>query len=295
MITTGPVNDLQPWQAEFNGLLIGAGTDFGFPQALDLLALHTVRNMDYSRIWSDGDYSGPDFTDVTTPDLPIEVYATSPDQFFQDVMAFMGAFGPQTGDLPLWIRLPGMPVMGVPARVNSRTLPADYSWGTFAQGSVQFRLLNATWQSVPTVLTLTGNTNALSGLVAPLGTYALASSGTYAPPGVLDAGLTSTVPSAGQVTNTGNSDCWPVVLIQGPCRGFEIDVAGEAVISTDTISAQQTAQLDYGSGTYTLNGSYRNTFLTSRNWEPVPAGGVVPVRFIADGGTATVYTADIWR
>jgi hypothetical protein len=297
---TGPVNTLADFQVEYNGLLLGPGTPFDIPPSADFLDMAAIKTMDQTRVWADGSWSGPDFADVLLPTLTVEISDITAAAFQADVTAFRNAFAPQLTPQPLWVKLPGMPAQGIPAKVNKRSLPIGLEWnGSFTTAAIQWRCPDPAWQSLPRSLSLAATGAAVSGLVFPLFTPA---SGTYAAPGSLDFGSTSTSSSSGTLTNAGNTPAWPVVTVTGPCPGFTIQIDGNVVTYNQAIPAGQTVTVDYRAGTATLAGGIDRTYaLTARQFSAVPPASTagVPstssVFFSAITGSAIIATADIWR
>lgn len=293
---TGPVNNLIDYQVEFNGLLLGYPTQYEIPQGgHDFLDLAAVKTMETQRIWADGSFAGPDYSDVLLPQMQVEVGGSSLTNFQANVTALRNAFTIQATDLPLWFKMPGMPVMGMPVRVHKRSIPADWGWnGGLITCAFQFRApTSPAWQSVPRTVTLAAAGSTVSGLVFPMFNVA---SGTYAVPGVADFGSTGVGSSSGVLTNAGNAPAWPVVTVPGPSSGFTVQVGTGYVTYAGTLGASDSLVIDFATGLATLNGTADRTYLlTSRQFLPVPAGGSLSVFFTSPSGTCTVQTADIWR
>ena len=153
---TGPVNSLTDYQVEFNGFLMGPGTSYDIPPVWNFLDLAALKTMDQARVWADGSWSGPDFADVLLPSMAVEVKGATAALFTSAVQALQAAFAPNYVPVPLWVKLPGMPAMGIPAKTNKRTIPIDLTWnGNFSQAAVQWRCPDPTWQSVPRSIVLT--------------------------------------------------------------------------------------------------------------------------------------------
>jgi hypothetical protein len=293
---TGPVNTLTDYQVEFNGFLMGTPTAYEIPQGgHDFLDLAAVKTMETPRIWADGSFAGPDFSDVPLPQLTVEVGGANLAGFQANVAALRSAFTIQTGDLPLWFKMPGMPAMGMPVRVHKRSIPADWGWnGGLITCAFQFRGPSSPgWQSVPRTVSLSSSGAAVSGLVFPMFNVA---SGTYAVPGVADYGSTVVAGSSGTLTNAGNTVAWPVVTVPGPSAGFTVSLDGNQVTYSGGLQAGDVLVVDYATGLATLNGQVDRTYLlTSRMFSPVVALGTSTVFFTAASGTCQVTTADIWR
>lgn len=292
---TGPVNTLQDFQIEYNGLVIGNRTPFFVPPdgTWTFFDAAAVKTMDDPRVWADGSYSGPDFSDVLLPGVSVHIDAPDPTTFAGYVTAFRSAFGPQTSALPLWVKVPGFAPVGIGAKVNKRALPANNLWGAHAEGALQWRCPDPAWQSVPRSLSLAASASSTSGLNFPLFVPVTAA---YAVPGVLDFGATATASSSGVLTNAGNTPAWPVAVVTGPVpsTGFTITIDNNTVTYNQAIPAGQSVTVDYQSGTALLTGGIDRTYaLTARQFSPVTSSS--PVFFLATTGSAVITTADIWR
>jgi len=290
---TGPVNTLTDYQVEFNGFLLGPGTSYDIPPVWNFLDLAALKTMDQARVWADGSWSGPDFADVLLPSMAVEPKGATAAAFTAAVQALQGAFAPNLVAVPLWVKLPGMPAMGIPAKTNKRSIPIDLTWnGNFSQAAVQWRCPDPAWQSVPRSIVLTASGSSVSGLVFPMFNVV---AGTYAVPGVADFGSTVTSSAAGLLTNSGNTPAWPVAVISGPTTvPAVVTIDGNPVTYSQPIPAGQTVTIDYKTGRATLTGNVDRTYaLTSRMFSAVSSSS--PVFFSADGGTATVTVADMSR
>lgn len=295
---TQPVNTLTDFQVEYNGLLLGKGTQFRIPIGqINFLDLAPVKTMETQRIWADGSFAGPDFADVLFPQMDLKVIGGgSLTQFQANLVMLRNTTTIQPVGLPLWFKVPGFPVMGILARVNKRNIPIDEGWlrAGYAICPLQFRAPDPAWQSVPRILSLAASGATVSGLVFPMFNVA---SGTYVVPGVADFGASGVSSSSGQLWNSGNTPAWPLVTIPGPITGpFTVQIAGGYVTYSGALQASDTLVIDYSTGLATLNGTAdRTTLLTSRQFMPVPALSTANVFFTAPSGTCTVTTADIWR
>ena len=290
---TGPVNSLTDYQVEFNGFLMGPGTAYDIPPVWNFLDLSALKTMDQSRFWADGSWSGPDFADVLLPSMAVEVKGSTASSFASAVQALQGAFAPNYVAVPLWVKLPGMPAMGIPAKTNKRSIPIDLTWnGNFSQAAVQWRCPDPVWQSVPRSIVLSASGSASSGLVFPMFNVV---AGVYVVPGVADFGSTTTSTAAGVLTNSGNTPAWPVVVISGPTTiPATVTIDGNAVTYSQPVPAGQTVTIDYKTGRATLTGNVDRTYaLTSRMFSAVSSSS--SVFFSADGGSATVIVADVSR
>lgn len=292
---TGPVNNLQDYQVEFNGFLMGPGTNYELPQGTaDFLNMPPVKNMDVQRIWADGSFSGPDFADVFLPQLEVEVYGPDLPTFQAAVLAFRNAFSPGAVALPFWVKVPGAPAMGLSAKVNKRDIPLTWGWnGGLITAQLQFRVTDPVWQSVPRTAHVAASGSSQSGLVFPMFNVA---SGTYVVPGVADFGSTVVTSASATLTNAGNTPAWPVVTVPGPSAGFTVILDGNQVVYRTALQTSDSVSIDYATGLATLNGLVdRTTSLGLRQFSAVPAGGSSSLFLSAASGTGQATTADMWR
>jgi hypothetical protein len=290
---TGPVNTLADYQVEFNGFLMGPGTFYDVPPVWNFLDMAALKTMDQARTWADGSWSGPDFADVLLPSMEVDIYGATAAAFTANVVALRGIFAPNASPVPLWVKLPNMPALGIPAKTDKRSIPVDTVWaGNLSTAHVQWRCPDPVWQSVPRTVTLAAAGTATSGLVFPMFSPA---AGTYVQPGAADFGSTTTAASSATLTNSGNSVAWPVVVIAGPTTlPCTVTLDGNAVTYSQPIPAGQTVTIDYKTGRATLTGGVDRTYaLTSRLFSAVSASSYV--FFSADGGNATVTVADMSR
>ena len=291
MLLNGPTHTLTDFQAEYAGLLMGDGTPYGLPPGLDWLDLPPLKTMDQARDWADGSWSGPDFTDVRTITATLEISPTVGTTFRAACTAFLTAITAGSHDLPFWMKLPGFPVLGIGAKVAKRSLPIDigFELGTLATAAVQWRAVNPQWQSLPRSTTLIPVGAAPSGMRFPLFTVG----------GIISFGATGTSASTAVLQNAGNAPAWPLITMQGPCSGFTVTLDGNPVTYGAAIATGQSVTLDYATGRATLvatgatPGVDRTYNLTSRRFSPVIATSTIALA--ADGGSATVTIADLWR
>lgn len=260
----GPVHDLGDFQVEYDGLLLGPDTPYGLPPAWEFLNLGPVKTLDTARVWADGSFSGPDFADVLTPTLPVEISATGEDDFALAVQDLRRVMGVRAAPAPLWFKLPGFTVEGIGAKVAGRTIPVDLTWGALSVGQLQWRIpSNPVWQTPTRQIVLLATQPVLAGA---------------------------------WVGNDGNTDCWPAAVVTGPCAGFTLTVNGAQIAYGANIPASGQVTLDFETGlaTSVTPGDVTGS-LTSRQWSPIPAGQTVPVTFTASGGQCVLTVADLWR
>lgn len=293
-LLTAPVNSLTDYQAEYDGLLLGAGTAYDLPPDLPFLNLPPVKVEDDEREGADGAVSAPDYAGTATWTTDIEVWAQGTAAFGAAVTAFRQTMRIRAVDAPFWFKLPGLAVQGIGLKVINRSVPVSNLWSQLAACSVQWRAVQPRLQSVVRTALLQPST-ASSGMHFPLHSPT-SGSGT-----ALDFGVAATGPSTAAVTNAGNTDAPIAVAVAGPTPGgFTITLDGHAVTYAGALAAGDVVTLDYDTNTAWLSSSGttavdRTYLLTSRDFTLVPAAGRSTVAFTAGSGTATVSSADIWR
>lgn len=292
---TGPVSTLVDYQIEFNGFLLGPNTNYDIPPTWDFLDMANLKTMDTARVWADGSWSGPDFADVLLPTVNLEIKGSTQADFVASIVALRAVLSPATVAVPLWVKLPGMAAMGIPAKTMRRSIPVDMTWnGNFSQAAVQWRCPDPQWQGVPRTVSLSAAGASVSGLQFPIGVPA---SGLYptATTASMDYGSTVLSGSSAILTNSGNTPAWPVVVINGPTTApATVIIDGNQVTYSQTIPSGQSVTIDYKVGSATLTGGVDRTYaLTSRNFSAVSTSSAV--LYSATSGTVTATVADLWR
>lgn len=287
-----PSHVLSDWQVEYNGLVMGAGTDFELPPGLNVLDLAPVRTMDVQKLWGDGDYSGPDFADIGAVSIPVEIYGGTATQFAENVKAFRHTFGVQASPQPLWVKLPGQPLYGVGAKVSARNVNIDVTWGTFATAAVQLRVTQPPWQE-PT-----------QSLLFQAGDEKLLIPGGYVSTGALQFVLFETTgilnfgtPTQGVpvLLEPGNAACYPLVVCYGPCDWFNVIVDNSYLVEFDgAVPAGSVCVIDYSTGTATLDGADATAQLGAYEFTPVSNGTLVTTNSDNTAAQIVVSWANMW-
>jgi hypothetical protein len=292
----GPVNTLADFQVEYNGLLMGPGTNYDVPPTWHFMDMAPVKTMDQARVWADGSWSGPDYADVLVLEMPVTVAASDAVTFNTAVQSLQAVLNPQTSTAGLWFKLPNQAVRGISAKTNRRVLPIDLGWPRISEGAIQWRCPDSNWQSVPRTSNVLGSAAALnSGMSFPLFETALGVA--YQPPTVnaLDFGSVVSSGSSATLTNAGNSPAYPVVNVYGPTTGaVSLVLDGNLVTYSQAIPSGSTLTVDYRTGLASLNGVDRTYALSSRQFTSVTSSSIF-LYSSTNGGTATVTTADVWR
>jgi hypothetical protein len=215
---------LSNWQVSFNGLTIGVGTAYGLLQ-IEGFDLPPVANGDVARPRDTGEFIGLDFLrgrDITmTVDLTSSAAGVA-----SAAQALATAFVPPSDgqtETPLWIQLPGLPLMCASVRVRKRSGIIDLAW---SQGYVKASIIgmHATDPRVyaPTI----GSTIDLASIVGGL---------TWPTSFPLTFGSSSGGGSL-IVNNTGNMEMRPIITITGPVTNpvVENETLGEFLSFANT-------------------------------------------------------------
>jgi hypothetical protein len=222
--TTAPT--LNNWQAQFNGLTIGAGTPYDL-NGIEGLDLPAIRSGDTSRPRSHGEWMGLDL--LAGREITIVGDFVSDGTSLQHAAEALGtAFAPGAlTELPFWIQMPNLPILGMMVRTRKRNVPVDlgYSVSALAQMTIQLHAtdprLYAAAQSSSCVTALSPATTDLT--VNNAGNYETRPLLTLAGP---LHGPTVFQSSAGP-------GFWFIQLIN-PAGGIDIASGDTVVIDTDT-------------------------------------------------------------
>lgn len=296
---TGPVNALTDFQCEYDGLLMGPGTLYGIPphQLLDMAA---VKTMDTARTAADGSWSGPDYADVLTFPLDIEVFGSPQTVFDAAALALEMVLVPHKTPGAFWYKLPNRAPRGIPAKPTKRHLPVGITWERgLSIAAAEFRATDPRWQSIPSSTSLASGTAQRGGLVFPMFKALTVANG------VADFGASGSS-STTALRNNGNTEAWPYVVVSPPgtgMTGFTLTLAGHSVTYSGAIGNGQQIVVDYYTGTAGLINAGdlsswvdRSYLLTARDWWSIPpmSSGVLGF-YAAAGATAVATTADMWR
>jgi len=93
------------------------------------------------------------------------------------------------------------------------------------------------------------------------------------------------------MTNPGNADAWPAYEASGLVadEGFDIITVGtgDTIRFQHGVPAGSTLLIDSATGVVVIDGyADRSTYLTMRDWAPVPPGGSVEIAFVPLGATS---------
>lgn len=128
-------------------------------------------------------------------------------------------------EYPLWIQLPGMPLVCTYARVLKTNFPWDLTadlGGLLENGSIQFECTDPYLYSAP-------STSTSLSLPGPAGGFSF----NLTFPLTFGGGST---PNTATITNSGDVTCWPTLVINGPC--LNPTIANTSITGSPTISTQ---------------------------------------------------------
>lgn len=278
----------QDWQLEYNGLLLGAGTNYRISSYEGLASIPDIRASDRTRLRRHGMLPGSDFLGGRSIVLNFIVLADTESEFSAAMQAFKLALMPCTDEMPLSFQIPaavgagGVKVANVRARRIAA--PINRRWAVLApEVAVEFfatdpRIYADTQQYLAASLPIAGGGatfnatfNWVFGTVTGAGSIQANNSGTFPTPVELVI--------AGPVTNPRIEN-----LTQDKTLAFTLTLAtGESLtVNTDTRTvmlngtASRYSSLDSGSEWFDL--------------QP----GINEIRFAASTNTAATMTA-YWR
>ena len=257
------VPTLSNWQASIGGLTIGLGTAYGWYDISGIIGLVPMRTGDVPRALEHGEMIGLDLMTGRDIGFNIDVMpdATS---FAHALQALAAALAPGLNtEVPFWFQLPGFPLLASMVRPRKFELPIDVGWANnFALGPVELHATDSRLYGAPSVATTIGASTA--------------------------------------VTNNGNIETRPVIVIAGPATNPTIENTSLAstpfveflmtVASGHTLTIDmdfQTAVLDQGT---TSAASQLANLTSNSNWWNLPPGS--STISYSGGGTCTLKHAD---
>jgi hypothetical protein len=195
---------LANWQIQFNGLVIGAGTDYGIDR-VEGLDLPVVANGDVARPRATGEFIGLDLMRGRDITVTMDAAKITGASLQADLQALASAFIPPADgqtEIPFWLQLPNLPLLCASARVRKRQIPIDVAWSNGLAEAIIISL-HATDPRLygPTFASTVVLANPSAGVKFPV-TFPLS----------FGSGGTSTV----SITNTGNISMNPIITITGP-------------------------------------------------------------------------------
>lgn len=271
-------------QIEWRGLLLGAGTAYGW-QKLTGWRDRSLRTGDTDRTGRHGEYPGQALASGRTITWEFVTHrARTPDVAAAlELLDYTTATSENSDEEPLVIRERGKTQM-VMARCLRTDLPDELDHGDQAQfGTLQWKATNPRKLQLPKLDPDFGlPTPSGGGLAFPLAFPARFGSGK----------------AGGEliVTNQGNSEAWPVWRMTGPVPGPGIVNAdtGESLLFNPawTLPANQTLEIDTDARTVLIvdsNGNSTNVSrsdrLFTREWFPLLPRVPTRIRFTSVGGS----------
>lgn len=275
-------------QIEWRGLVLGAGTPYGWRSLEGWLDLPEVAAADSDRGDRHGQYAGRLHVRGRVITYTYVTRQVSLAAFPLAVAALRAAtVVPEDADEePLVVRLHGVRHQ-VMARVVRRTIPQGlhYSLG-HAVGVIQWRATSAYIQQLPALdVQVPLPSPVTEGLMVPL-QFPLSLG-----PGQLGGEIT--------VTNGGNAPAWPRFTFTGPVVGPRIvapDLGGLLEFNPAwSVPADQQIEVDTDARTVTIVGSgvSRDDQLWVRGWFPLPPQVPVRIQWSAAGGYSAAATLHI--
>lgn len=296
---------LADWQFSFNGYTFGNTAAVKVSKVDGLGALANVRNGDVSRLRDHGELIGLDV--YGGRDVTIDFEAEDAGQSVQSTLSALAAATTVglTTEQPLWFQLPNYPLLAVLARVRKRALPWDvgYQIGKVAVGSMQFHATDPRIYSAGKSATV-GLPTPNSGMTFPA-TFPLT--------------FGSTTPGGVTVTNNGNTEMRPQLVITGPVTNPAVSngsISGSPTLTFSnpsqsgyTVAAgdQLVVDLDTHSILYYVGGVSSGTAPASRGswlaygstwWNLQPGANLVQFNSqdsVSVAGTVTVDYADAYQ
>ena len=220
---------LTNWQFSYNGLTFGHATPIKISQVQGLGDLAVVRSGDISRSRDHGEnigldvYGGRDITlNLEAEDSGSGVPAT------MSTLASATLVG-LTTESPMWFQVPGYPLLCVMCRPRKRTMPWDvgYQIGKLGVVSTQFHATDPRIYGAGQSVTV-GLPNPTTGMHFPV-TFPM-TFGSVAPSGVT-------------VTNAGNAETRPIIVITGPVTNPSVQNA--SIAGSPTLSFTNPNQTGY--------------------------------------------------
>ena len=105
-------------------------------------------------------------------------------------------------------------------------------------------------------------------------------------------------PPGGVLTNGGNADAWPRLVVRGSWpSGFRISCGRKSIVYPHPVYEQAPLMVDTRTGSVSVRGADQTHLLTRREWFSVPPHGAVTVRidpYAPSEGWMDAYTRDTY-
>lgn len=283
---------------QYQGVVFGAGTAFGMSK-LEGLDLPDVRSGNTDRPRTRGAFVGANLLKTRQPTLTFDV---------GPLAANFGGYGNLTGALqaltsacstegtteyPLWIQLPGWPLVCSMARVLKKNVPYDITadLGHLVKGAtIQWEATDPYFYSAPTQTATMGLPTQVSGLTFPL-SFPLGFGG-------------AVTGNQATVTNYGDVPCWPVLEITGPCINPSVSnlttTGGPSVqfnielLAGDTLIVDMDLQtILYTPVGQTVAAAYPNVLRSGSTFFSIPPGSSV-LEFTSQDSSSAAGILSVW-
>ena len=279
---------MSDWQATYNGLTIGAGTNYGISSISGLGGIPEIRSGDQDRTRVHGQFAGIDL--FTGRDIDLEVTIPSKHPSNSVWQAFSAAFvGGQATELPLVLQIPGVAggaEIQVNARVRRLSLPLDmeYYTGT-GRALLQFHATDPRLYA-SNLQTISATQATSAGGLTFNATFNLSFGGAI---------------SGGQATatNAGEFSTPWVATIAGPVVDPRIinNNTGQVLSFTGSVGATESLVVSSFDRTVLLNGTasrYRWLNAGSQWWDLPPGNTVFQYAASSGAGSLTVTYRSAW-
>lgn len=280
----------QVYQYEYNGLLIGCGTEFFVQNVKGLLGFPAVRSGTFPRFGNHGAVPGKHYLPERQFVVELDYTPMDDDTFAANRSALMQAFGPRVNpqdELPFCFWHPGST-----QKLQISCRPVDYNFEVnrrfalkFPETAIRFEAsdpLHYTVTQFSTSITLTPDT---TGLTFPIDFPLNFGASSSNEAGLFNGG---TAPANWTATIAGS--------IEGP-RLERSDTGQEINLPNLTVPGGETLVIDSAARTILLNGTAnRRQFLTKASrWFKLDPGATTSIRFSANGAVSGASVTFNWR
>lgn len=266
---------VQPFQMNYNGLTIGAGTQYSITALSGLEDAAPMRITDLQKPADHGSYQGADYLDVRTVEIDVTIVSDSQADYEAASVALVSAFGYSANELPLLYAFSdSTKTKQVNCRPSKLSLPRNGTYAGLA-GDAVIQLIATdprTYDSNLQILTC-GLPGTGSGIVWPISwpiSWGMSTAG-----GVLE------------LTNFGSIDAPFVATINGPVVNPRIvnGTTGQQMAFTITLGSTDQLVVDFGAHTVTLNpslsggASRRGAVQPGSSWWTLPPAATTEILF----------------
>lgn len=276
---------LTNYQFWFNGLTMGPGTNLEILK-LEGLDLPNMRTGDAGRPRDRGRFVGADFLDGRDITITAQLAATPTTSFATGWGQVAAATAPTPGgtiESPLYLNLPGFGTLVTQARVRKRNMPIDitFALGNLANVTLMFSSSDPCWYSTPTLNPSVSPPGTSAGFAFPL-SFPLSFGG---------GGVAGSL----SVTNNGDIDVRPLLVITGPCTNPSVTLASTGANLTFGLTMNTGDQLvidtDMHTATFFTSGSTIGstrlyTLVQGSQWFSLPPGAST-LQFLTGDPTAS--------